>query len=517
MLKPIAGLAMLGLLVGCAPRGAIGPDRLPAEDAAAISRADLLFRKASYVALHQAGELYQELYARPNLSRTVAPRLFMTCVLMSVREKELGIADTSSLDRALALLGKDKSLARYSLYSDIASVFWIQGKGVMRDIDTRFAWNDIVDRLKKAEPGLAEAAARDEFSAYMYAVLKCAFSPEYGVMPFQEKDSLDRFWGLYPASRLLKFKKAICPKENAALLGELIDADPEFYEADYFLGNEALSRGNLLEAEEFYLRSLSGIPDSPQATISLAAIAFATEEFDRSLEYYEKTLALAPGYRDALLGKAMCLNYLDRPAEAIPVCQKLIGLGYWLLGEGYYWLARCQHDLKDDAAAALSIEEAKGRLPTSSEVFTLSGSIALEAGNLVKAERELKEALQYNPANAEALMLLGGVNSEKKDWAGAAACFEKAGLVYLDEEAGLEAKVEDVRRSRMAEERKNALLRRKERQLEKVSLAEASSFYDAGAAYYNCGRKQKAAEMAARSAGHPALKQKAEELIARSR
>jgi hypothetical protein len=32
------------------------------------------------------------------------------------------------------------------------------------------------------------------------------------------------------------------------------------YEADYFVGNEALSRGNLLEAEEFYLKSLSGIP-----------------------------------------------------------------------------------------------------------------------------------------------------------------------------------------------------------------------------------------------------------------
>ena len=89
-------------------------------------------------------------------------------------------------------------------------------------------------------------------------------------------------------------------------------------------------------------------------------------------------------------------------------------MGYWLLGESNYWLARCQHDLKDDAAAAVSIEEAKGRLPTSSEVFTLSGAIALEAGDLVKAEKDLKEAIGYNRANAEALMLLGGVHSQKK-------------------------------------------------------------------------------------------------------
>ena len=111
---------------------------------------------------------------------------------------------------------------------------------------------------------------------------------------FQEKDDLPRVWGLFPVSPLLKFKRAICPRENPGLLKELLAPDPEFFEADYFLGNEALSRGNLLEAEEFYLKSLAGIPGSPQTTISLAAIAFAMEEFERSLEHYEKTLALAP-------------------------------------------------------------------------------------------------------------------------------------------------------------------------------------------------------------------------------
>jgi len=515
MAKKLAALALLVLLISCARSGRVETGGLPAEAAAAISRADALFQKGSYSALKQAFDIYESCYVSPEYRQASAPKLIKASLLLSVREKELGISNTFYLDRALALIRVDRALAGYSVYSDIAAVLWVQGKGVMRDIDTRFAWNDIASRLKKAEPELAEAAARDGFSAYMYAVYKCAFNPDHGVPLFQEKDDLARVWGLFPVSPLLKFKRAICPRENPGLLKELLAPDPEFFEADYFLGNEALSRGNLLEAEEFYLKSLAGIPGSPQTTISLAAIAFAMEEFERSLEHYEKTLALAPSYRDALLGKAMCLSYLDRPTEAIPVCRKLIGMGYWLLGESNYWLARCQHDLKDDAAAAVSIEEAKGRLPTSSEVFTLSGAIALEAGNLVKAEKDLKEAIGYNRANAEALMLLGGVHSQKKDWTSAAVCFEKAGFVYEDEQAGLEAKIAEVRNSRLADGRKNALLQKKALQVEKVSLARASAFYDAGAAYINWGQKDKAHEMAARAADHPAFKQRAEDLLLR--
>ncbi len=517
MIKEFAGLAALGLLLCCAPAGRIDTGDLAAEDVTAISRADSLFRKGSFTALKQAGDLYERLYGRPKLRRTLAPKLFMTSVLLSVREKELGILNTSHLDRALALLAEDRKLAGYSVYSDIAAVYWVQGKGVMRDIDTRFAWNDIAARLKRAEPDLADAAAGDEFKAYMHAAYRCAFNPEQGASRVEQKGDPARVRELFPGSPLLAFKRATCPRDNPELLKELLAADPEFYEADYFLGNEALSRGNLLEAEEFYLKSLSGIPGSPQTTISLAAIAFAVEEFERSLAHYEKTLALAPGYRDALLGKAMCLSYLDRPGEAIPVCRELIGLGYWLLGEGYYWLARCQHELKDGAAAAASIEEAKGRLPTSTEVFALSGSIALEAGDTVKAEKDLKEALQYNRSNAEALMLLGGVQSRKKDWTSAAACYEKAAFVYEDQQAGLETKISDIWNSRMADGRKSALLKRKAAQVEKVNLAMAAAFYDAGAAYINFGQKQKAAEMAERSAGHPAFRQRAEDLISRTR
>jgi len=114
-------------------------------------------------------------------------------------------------------------------------------------------------------------------------------------------------------------------------------------------------------------------------------------------------------------------------------------------------------------------------------------------------------------------MLLGGLNSQKKDWTSAADCFEKAAFVYEDPQAGLETKTSDIWNSRMADERKSTLLKRKAAQVEKVNLARAAAFYDAGAAYINFGQKQKAAEMAERSAGHPAFRQRAEDLLSRTR
>ena len=158
MIKKIAALAALGLLFRCAPAGRIDTGGLAAEDRTAIARAGALLSKGSYTSLQQAGDLYDRLYGRPKLRRAMAPKLFMTSILLSVREKELGISNTSHLDRALALLREDRGLAGYSVYADIASVLWVHGKGVMRDIDTRFAWNDIAARLKKAAPGLERAA-----------------------------------------------------------------------------------------------------------------------------------------------------------------------------------------------------------------------------------------------------------------------------------------------------------------------------------------------------------------------
>ena len=255
-----------------------------------------------------------------------------------------------------------------------------------------------------------------------------------------------------------------------------------------------------------------GIPESAQATILLASIAVALEEVERGLKYYEKTLDILPDYRDALLGKAICLSTLGRPEEAISVCEHIIALGYWLLGESYYWMAWNQHELKDYAAADMNIEQAKGRLPTSAEVFTLSGLVALDREDLAKAEKEFREALRYDPSSSDVLYNLGDLSSRKEDWPGSGLYFEKAGFAFENEGEALRRKILEAEKSTLAPQRKESLISKRRARLERALLSRATSFYNAAAGYFNAGQNYKALEMATRSAEHPAFKQKAEEL-----
>jgi tetratricopeptide (TPR) repeat protein len=500
-------------LASCSGREKAKLAPLDVEIEGKIAAAGTLSRKGSYVALKQAVQEYKELYARPGLRKKIAPELAATALLLAVREKELGMSNKSYMDTALQVIRENRFLSGLTPYAEIVGLFWVQGKGVMADIDERFPWKETEDKLKKMEADLFLKAKSDEFAAYMYAVMKCYFAPAYGVSIFDKKDELGQLVELFPDSLLLLYKRAICPQENADLLKGLLAAEPEFFEAYYFLGNEALRRGNLLEAEESFLKAHEAIPESPQTTILLASICLATEEMERSLEFHEKTLALSPEYRDALLGKGICLSYLGRPAEAIPVFEKIIALGYWLLGESHYWLAWNQHELKESAAAEANIEQAKGRLPTSTEVFTLSGILAAERGDSAKAEKDFLEALQYKPANSEALFNLAALYARKADWPNSGLYFEKAGFAFEAEGQSLQDRITQVLYSNLAQERKDRLLKKKKSQLERTLVSKATAFYNAAAGYLNAGQKFKALEMATRSAEHPAFKEKAEELV----
>ena len=472
-----------------------------------VEAADALSRKGSYVALKQAVQSYTELYAHPGLRTHIAPKLAATALLLAVREKELGMSNKSYLDTALQVIKEYRSLSGLTPYAEVAGLLWVQGKGVMGEIDERFPQKETEEKLKTIDAELREKAKVDEFSAYMYATLRCLQAA-----PLERIEEPEELAALFPDSLLLKYKKTTCPIENEEGLNSILAQEPQFYEAAYHLGMLSLSQGNLLQAEGYLLKMHEGIPESAQATILLASIAVALEEVERGLKYYEKTLDILPDYRDALLGKAICLSTLGRPEEAISVCEHIIALGYWLLGESYYWMAWNQHELKDYAAADMNIEQAKGRLPTSAEVFTLSGLVALDREDLAKAEKEFREALRYDPSSSDVLYNLGDLSSRKEDWPGSGLYFEKAGFAFENEGEALRRKILEAEKSTLAPQRKESLISKRRARLERALLSRATSFYNAAAGYFNAGQNYKALEMATRSAEHPAFKQKAEEL-----
>ncbi len=474
-----------------------------------IAAAETFQRRGCYVLLREAFDIYGKLYARPECRDLVAAKLVKNCLLLAVRGKELGMSGQPYLDTARTIIHDNAGLEDLGPYAEIAGLLWIQGEGVVvQDFDDRFPWKETEEKLKRLDAELKKNARMDQFSAYMYGSLKClvASSPE-------AREGPTELAVLFPGSRLLLYLEATCPRENEELLSQLLSQEPQFYEAAYHLGMLSLGRGKLLQAEGHLLKMHEGIPESPQATILLATIAFALEEVERSLDLYEKTLDILPDYRDALLGKAICLSSLGRSDEAIAVCEKIISLGFWLLGESYYWIAWNQHELKDDTAAAESIEQSKGRLPTSNEVFTLSGLIAMERGDLAKAEKEFQEALRYKSDNADVLYNLGNLSARKEDWPESGLYFEKAGFAFENEGRVMRDKIGQAEESTLSPQRKERLVRKRKARLERLLLSQATAFYNAAAGYFNAGQRYKALELAARAVEHPSLKEKAEELM----
>jgi tetratricopeptide (TPR) repeat protein len=499
-------LGMILVLAGCARPTKTATVEVT-EQILKIQEAAALVQKGHYLAFQRAVRIYGELYGRRALRPKVATPYVEACLLLALREKEIGLDNPGTVAAAEKLLGENSVPALFGACLTLISAIPPRTRGVMRDIETK-NWGKAGQDLKAAEETVRKNAAASPFAGCVLASWFCSF----GRYSEKWRDPAE-YLKLFPDSLLIKYEVAICGDEKSGLLEEILALEPGFAEAHYHLGEVALKEGRLLEAETHLLKAYESIPESPQTRILLAGIYFATEEFDRSLEFYDLTLQVSPEYRDALLGKAICLSYLGRYDESMGLLNRILELGYWLLGEAHYWFAWDLHELKRDAEALGHVDEAKGRLPTNSEVFGLAGTIALELGELGRAEKDFLESLKYNPVNGESLFGLGTIAGRKDRWEESAGYYEKAGRAWESAQTTLRTKIEEIKSSVLSEDRKARLVRKREAQLERLGLAGATAFYNAGAAYLNAGLKDKAAGAAAKSVTHPALKQKSEELL----
>ena len=502
----------------CAGKGGVATAPDPAIVAAAeadLAEAATLSAAACYVPLKKAYGIYKELYAIASLRERVALPFLKTCLLLSLREKDVGILDPArtSLNTADEIVRTHRSLAGYKDWAEMAALITPSSGGVQKDIEIKFDSRmdrlKVLDRLLAERDGLRARAAADEFLAGLYAAWNCSTVP----LQKQPEDPA-ALLAMFPDSILLKYQTAICGQlpDRQALEAIVVDR-PDFYEARLHLGELHIRDGVVLTAEKELLKAYEGIPDSPQVLILLGSVYYAVEEFEKGLEFYDKTLAVSPEYRDALLGKAVCLASLRRYEESIAVLDRIVALGYWLLGESNYWLSWNKHELKRNAEALACIDEAKMRLPMNSEVFGLSGTIAFELGQNDRAEKDFRESLQYNASNTESLFGLGNVEAKNGKWAESAGFYEKASQVMDGSIASAMAKAEEISRSPMTEDRKARLLRRNEQKRQSLLFSRATACYCAATSRMNAEDAPGARRLAAMASEHPSYKAKAEELL----
>ena len=502
------GLACLVILAtGCAARG----PRVPVPT---LADADALANAGCYTCLVDAIEIYDALLAR-RASPAAIRGAFRAVVLLHLREKELGLPATQSLDRARVLAPSLPPQENGELFLRIAGGIPPDSSGMPKEayegwLRTEHLGAPARDAIRaQLAPLLADPVA-----AYLQASLSCAYGD------FRQRDAaLDELQAQYASSALVKYRIGACASSRRALLADVLAAEPRYVEAHLFLGRYALAdaavgKGKRSEIVPHLSAAYEAFSTSPSVTFTFAGMHRAFNKLKDALRYYDETLALAPAHREAMLGRTIALSYLDRPDEAFDTATAMIELGDWYLGDAHYWRAFNRHAQKRLDEARDEIERSKEVAGVRSDVFLLSGIIRYDRREMDVAAPDLEKSLQLNPEACDASWYLGLVRSEQKRWTDAAALFPSAAACYHASADLYRGELDVVRNTVAGTAEADEVSADYARYVERELVSEARSYYNAAYAAAQTGDRAQALAHAARAAEHAIMKNKAAELIA---
>lgn len=341
----------------------------------------------------------------------------------------------------------------------------------------RDAWNRVLQPLVPTDP----------LAAYLYLSLNC--TPEWLA---EQPPELAEVLAVHDDAVYVRYRQALCADEQVAL-ASIQTIEPRFTEMEFFLGRHALEQGrgpqqgDVALAEFHYARAHEEWPEWPAPAMALGEVARTVEDYEASLPFYDAALALVPEQRDALLGRAQSLSYLDRNAEAVPLLDRLIEMGRWYLAEAHFWRAYNRFNLGDIEGARDDAATSIGHRPEA-QSFALSGQIALVQRRLDDARSDLETALDINPQYCYAAFHLGRVHIEEARWIETASAFSRAALCFRASADQLTADRRDIEQNPdLAEDRRARLVARRTDEIAVVRRQAASSFYNAALGYYNDG------------------------------
>ena len=505
-----AGLALFAALLvgGCATAPPPTPPAPAPSDAALVEEANALLRAGCYRCLLQARSLFQDLMEMPAPSPAVREGLFQATLLVALREREMGLPRLGQFDTAVELAASPEAPPEWALMLEVAQAAAFQVYGLPKSVEDANTQRNIDNFQARDEwnERLREHVPTDPLAAYLYLGLNCRRA-----WWFEQPPELTEVLETHDDHLYARYRRARCDGGQVEL-SVLTSLEPRFTEMEFFLGQWAVRQDPAL-AEFHYGRAWDDWPVWPGPALALGDLAFAAEDFELSLQRYDDTLGLVPDLRDALLGKARALSYLQRPTEAIPLLDRLLELGQWYLGDIYFWRAFNRFALDDLAPARADIEDAK-RFRTDANIFTLSGEIAFEEDRLDYARQEFEAALDHDSTACDAAFHLGRVHAVEQRWPDTGTVFDHASGCYVVRARQYEAALAQLRDDpTVSEARKNRLAPRHENRVETARHRAASSAYNASLGYYNDGQLEDAFRQATRSAAHPEFRERAARMI----
>jgi tetratricopeptide (TPR) repeat protein len=508
---------VIGALVAnaCAakrPAPAIAAAPTPAQR---LTSADTLVRDGCLDCLFDAFDEYDRLRETAAVRDTATAGAIRAAALIARRQRELGMADDGYLQRARTLMATLPSApAGLATLLDVIDALPASGGGMTRtptsdlDLQRQRTLRLNQEAWTAALRGLANL---DELGAYLWLAFACS-APE---LRDQSLDQLVAPAAAFADTPLIAMKRATCRAIQVDRLSELLAANPRFMEVAYWRGLSEVGARKLNDADREFDIAYGWRQQWPSLTQSIANVAMTSEEFERALAFYDRTLELEAKAVDALLGRVRALTFLARHDEAIATADQLIALG-WYVGDARYWRAYNETDLERYEDAWTDVEAA-ARLLINADVPKLAGLIAYRREQLEISRGRFDLAHTRNPNDCETFFYLGIVNAELRAWVptteilvNAAQCLQATELGYLEEIASIEASDDPPAR-------KSAKIDRRRQWIAKTRRQMMTSWFDVAVASFNLSRKAEAQRYAEKVIDDEQFGARAKEILARLR
>jgi tetratricopeptide (TPR) repeat protein len=430
-------LIALGAIWGCGPKRVDIDPAIAAARRAAESRAiaDERLSEGCYDCLLEAKARYERLAAGPDRPATLI-RLFEVQLLLALREKELAIDHATSLAAARAIARELPAAIDANRYLSIVEAVPpdVTGVAAFRDINWRRDHQAVLSRID-AEVGwlLTDAALQLPVRQYFALALDCL---EAGRRRFGEQTPRQPLFERIPGDLvpLVNYRIGICNAGQSDRLEVVRALVPRYAEAAYVLARQQLTRAEEtggLGARQLLAESHGRFPGSRSIAYLSGTFQQLVGDCKEALRYYDETLALEREHDNALLGRAICLAFLERFDESIAASTDIITIKPTTLAYGFYWRAWVHHHLGRLEPARADIEQAKA-ITSANDILRLAGMIEYDQGQLDVAEKDLVAAKRALGGRNDCIArwYLGLVEMKRERWSESGVHFEDAMLCY---------------------------------------------------------------------------------------
>lgn len=191
----------------------------------------------------------------------------------------------------------------------------------------------------------------------------------------------------------------------AQIYTDILDREPEHWQALHYLGLARLQQGRLKDADSLLSRSVSIEPRNANAWSDLGSVRVKADTPQEALDPFSRALELSPEHPDALNNMARALRLLSRFDQARPLLERLVSLQPGQPGP-LRALADVQTKSGDVASAIDTFQEALKIDPDDPRIRLGLGDACESAGRFRQARMQYLSILRREPESPLALSRL---------------------------------------------------------------------------------------------------------------